>query len=165
MLYFVHDMPIHRNTSAGGFSLVELLMVLLVIGLLSMTAIFSLNNSRKSSRDAQRVSDIGVIRSALEQYWITNASYPSTAVAGIDLGKATDNSTVLTSNGFQSTPTGVTYLNKVPVGPKASEYYHYTSTISTGYAIRFTTELTTPYGVAGTYYAHSNGVDQVSGPS
>jgi general secretion pathway protein G len=155
MLYFGHDMPTHRYNSARGFSLIELMVVILIIGLLSTIAVFSLNNSRKSSRDAKRVSDIGVLRSALEQSWITNAAYPA-AAAQVNLG--TGNALVLTSNGFEATQTGAVYLNRVPVGPKTNEYYKYQSTVTTGYAIQFTTELTTPYGAAGTYYAHSGGV-------
>jgi prepilin-type N-terminal cleavage/methylation domain-containing protein len=142
-----------------GFSLVELMVVMGIIGLLATVAVFSLNNSRMSSRDAKRLSDIQTLRSALEQNWLTNAAYPLADNPGKDLGKASDATLVLTSNGFEATPTGAVYLPLVPVGPKANEYYHYTATISTGYAIRFTTELKTPYGVAGTYYAHSGGVD------
>jgi type II secretion system protein G len=143
--------------SRSGFTLIELLIVIAVIGLLSTISIIVLNSARVRSRDARRVSDIQVIRSALEQHWLENAAYPSNSTP-INLGAAS--AVVLTSNGFQTTPTGAVYLPKVPTGPSANEYYIYNSSSPTvGYTLQVTTEGTTVYGSKGTYYAHSNGVD------
>lgn len=140
-----------------GFTLIELLIVIAIIGLLSVTSIVILNQARIKSRDAKRVSDIQVIRAGLEQHWLEKASYPTTA-AQVQLG--TGNYSTLTANGFEATPTGLVYLAKVPVDPKPSTYYRYQCTGgTTGYTIQFTTEGVTTYGAAGTYYAHSNGVD------
>ena len=141
----------------SGFTLIELLIVVAVIGLLTTISIIVLNSARIRSRDAKRVSDIQVVRSALEQHWLENAAYPNNSVA-ITLG--TGNAVVLTSNGFQATPSGTIYLPKVPTDPSAGGSYIYNSASPTvGYTIQLTTEGTTVYGPKGTYYAHSNGVD------
>lgn len=146
-----------KTYSRSGFTLIELLIVVAVIGLLTTISIIVLNSARIRSRDARRVSDIQVIRSALEQHWLENAAYPNQAT---DLNLGTGNAVVLTSNGFQAVPTGTIYLPKVPTGPSANEMYVYNSASPTvGYTLKVTTEGTTVYGPKGTYYAHSNGVD------
>jgi prepilin-type N-terminal cleavage/methylation domain-containing protein len=140
-----------------GFTLVELLIVIVIIGLLAAISVVILNGARLKSRDAKRVSDIQVIRAGLEQHWLEQASYPSEATQ-INLG--TGDAKVLTSNGFEASATGAVYLPSVPKGPKSGEYYRYRSdNPSVGYAIQFTTEGDTTYGSKGTYYAHSGGVD------
>lgn len=140
-----------------GFTLVELLIVIAIVGLLAVASVVILNQARVKSRDAKRVSDIQVIRAGLEQHWLEKASYPTTA-SQVQLG--TGNYTVLTANGFEAAATGLTYLAKVPTDPRPSTYYLYQCTNgSTGYTIQFVTEGVTAYGPAATYYAHSNGVD------
>ncbi len=139
-----------------GFTLIELLIVIALIGFLAMISVIVLNGARLKQRDTKRVSDIQVIRTALEQYWLRNAAYPSVgALTGIGSGSYS----TITSNGFEGTvPTGEVFLQKVPVGPKASEVYSYKGD-ATGYSLQFTTEGTTIYGVPTTYYAHSELVD------
>jgi len=140
-----------------AFTLIELLVVIAIIGLLSTISIVVLNGARMKSRDAKRVSDIQVIRAGLEQHWIERAAYPLSA-SPANLG--TGSYQVLTSNGFQATPTGSVYLARVPVGARSGEYYTYEcDTATIGYSIQFTTESITSYGPAGTYYAHSDSVD------
>ena len=139
---------------AKGFTLVELMIVIAIIGLLATASVLALGGARQHARDAKRISDVQVLRSALEQYWLTNASYPS-ASSPIVVGDT--NATVLTSNGFEATPgTGTLYL-RTPIGPSNGEFYQYQSTVTTGFAIRFTTEQNSVYGSGGTYYAHANG--------
>ncbi|OGL73008.1 hypothetical protein A3E39_04805 [Candidatus Uhrbacteria bacterium RIFCSPHIGHO2_12_FULL_60_25] len=146
-----------KSKTGAGFTLIELLVVIAIIGLLATISVLMLNNARAKSRDAKRLSDVQVVRAGLEQHWIEKAAYPS-ADPAVNLGTGTYQ--VLGSNGFEASPgTGTVYLQKIPAGPNANEYYLYASTISTGYAIRFTTELVTTYGNPGTYYAHSGSVD------
>lgn len=60
-----------------GFTLIELLVVIAIIGLLSSVVVASLNTARAKARDAQRLSDLHQIKTALELYYSTNNSYPS----------------------------------------------------------------------------------------
>lgn len=140
-----------------GFTFIELLIVIAIIGLLAALSVMVLNGARKKSRDAKRVSDIQVVRAALEQHWVERASYPLSP-SPANLGTGAHQS--LTSNGFEATPTGEVYLERVPVGARNGEYYSYECDSGTvGYTISFTTESNTSYGPAGTYYAHSSRVD------
>ena len=59
-----------------GFTLIELLVVISIIGLLATLAVVSLNSARAKARDAQRVSDVKQISTALEMYYASNGDYP-----------------------------------------------------------------------------------------
>ena len=60
-----------------GFSLVELLIVIAIIGILVATITVSFSDSRATARDAQRQSDLREIQIAIENYKRTNGQYPS----------------------------------------------------------------------------------------
>lgn len=61
-----------------GFTLLELLVVIAVIGIFSAIVIASLNNIRSKSRDARRKSDFRQIATALEMYYDQYGGYPAT---------------------------------------------------------------------------------------
>ena len=52
-----------------GFTLIELLVVIAIIGVLATVVLASLNNARRKSRDARRVTDLKQIALALELYF------------------------------------------------------------------------------------------------
>lgn len=55
-----------------GFTLVELLVTISIIGLLSTLSVVSLNNARGKARDARRMYDLSTVRTALELYRFDN---------------------------------------------------------------------------------------------
>ena len=57
-----------RNKSTRGFTLIELLVVIAIIGVLASIVLASLNNARRKSRDARRITDIKQIGLALQLY-------------------------------------------------------------------------------------------------
>ncbi|MFA6391719.1 MAG: prepilin-type N-terminal cleavage/methylation domain-containing protein [Patescibacteria group bacterium] len=71
-----------------GFTLLELLVVVAIIGLISSIAFVAMQNARAEARDAKRLADVHAIRNALELYYHDNGSYPDpwciglTSVAG-----------------------------------------------------------------------------------
>ena len=55
-----------------GFTLIELLIVISIIGVLSSVVISSLKTAREKARDAQRLSDVKQIQTALEMFYNEN---------------------------------------------------------------------------------------------
>lgn len=147
-----------RSRLSQGFTLLEALVVVLIVGILAAVAIYGLGITRAMNRDTQRVSDVSVIRAALTQYWLQTASYPVSDP--VDLGRPGANADKLGDPGFIAADQqpAKTYLQSVPVGPSSGEYYRYHGSAK-GYSLRFVTERATAYGAAGTWYAHSTGVD------
>ena len=81
-----------------GFTIVELLIVIVVIGILSAIVIVAYNGIQERGRDAQRVSDIKAITNALEMYYLDHGEYPS--------GSGSVNSTALNSSSWSTTADG-----------------------------------------------------------
>lgn len=67
-----------------GFTLVELLVVIAVIGLISSVAIVATNSSRNQARYARIIADMAQIGKAAELYYQTSASgYPADLSPGV----------------------------------------------------------------------------------
>ncbi len=144
----------------SAFTILELLIVIVLVGFLAAIAIYSLNLTRASNRDAKRVSDVSVIRAALSQYWLRTASYPEHAP--VDLGKPGARADTLTATGWveRAAVNSPVLIQRVPTGPTVGEFYRYHGSAQ-GYSLRFKTERQTAYGSAGIWYAHADGVDRV----
>ena len=67
-----------------GFTLIEMLVVVAIIGLLSSTILVGLGNARSRARDARRISDLRQIQTGLENYYVEHdQSYPQQLYASI----------------------------------------------------------------------------------
>ncbi|MBW7955910.1 type II secretion system protein [Patescibacteria group bacterium] len=73
-------MPI--SLKKAGFTLIELMVVVAIIGILMAAGILAFSNAQQNARDSRRRADIDAISKALEQYYANNSSsYPATAGA------------------------------------------------------------------------------------
>lgn len=74
------------STKNSGFTIVELLIVIVIIGILAAITIVAYNGIQQRSRDSKRLSDVAAITKALELYYIDNGEYPygsgSTSMSG-----------------------------------------------------------------------------------
>ena len=68
-----------NNNTQKGFTLIELLVVIAIIGLLSSVVVTMIGQGRIKARDAKRKGDLVQLQKALELYYNTNSSYPSTS--------------------------------------------------------------------------------------
>ena len=66
----------------SGFTLIEMLVVVAIIGLLASVVITGLGSARQKARDTRRISDIRQIQNALETYYSNNTSYPDNTAFG-----------------------------------------------------------------------------------
>ena len=59
-----------------GFTIVELLIVIVVIGILATLVIVTFTGIQQRARDTARKTDINAVASHLEAYYASNGSYP-----------------------------------------------------------------------------------------
>lgn len=85
MLYNIHilcvvvyNMLMNKKTTRyhRGFTIVELLVVIVVIGILFSVGVAAYSGMQQKTRDTQRVSDIKTIVKALEMYKTQTGTYP-----------------------------------------------------------------------------------------
>jgi prepilin-type N-terminal cleavage/methylation domain-containing protein len=60
-----------------GFTIVELLIVIVVIGILAALVIVQFSNVQSRARDAERKSDIRALQSKVAEYFALNGYYPT----------------------------------------------------------------------------------------
>lgn len=71
----------------GGFTLLELLIVIVIIGILALLIIPNITSAPKKARDTKRKTDITTVRKGLEEYFVDNNSYP-TQLSDLTVGTA-----------------------------------------------------------------------------
>jgi prepilin-type N-terminal cleavage/methylation domain-containing protein len=125
-------MPAQRK----GFTLIELMVVIAIIGILSAVGFVSFTNARISARDAKRKQDLRAVKVALELYYQKNRRYPTTTTLWqistaaqpwiVDKGPAGD--------GVGAVALDTNYISGLPIDPTNSTtllYQYYSS--SAGY--------------------------------
>ena len=100
-----------------GFTLVELLVVISIIGLLSSVVLSVLTTTRAKARDTQRIQALGEMRKALLLYYDTNGKYPGGSGA-ITNTSTSYNSGVLGNWNLLQTAIGNNFIAVLPVDPK-----------------------------------------------
>jgi len=65
----------HNNRS--GFTLIEMLVVIAIIGLLASVVVVGVGSARQRARDTKRIADIRQIQNMLENYYASNNKYPA----------------------------------------------------------------------------------------
>jgi len=90
----------------AGFTLVELLIVIAIIGILAAIVLVNLNSSRSQTRDVRRVADIRQILTAMQLYFNDNSGYPGPDIPSLT-GPTPDD----------GDPDWTTYLSRWPIAP------------------------------------------------
>ena len=97
-----------------GFTLIEILIVVAIIGLLSSIVLVGLGSFRARGRDARRLADLRQTQNALELYYTKNVKYP--ALSGGDSWSSLTNSLV-------NAGIGVSTISNDPLSPDKTYLY------------------------------------------
>ena len=89
-----------------GFTLIEILIVVAIIGILSSVILIGLGSARARARDARRIADLKEVQNALELYYGKAGMYPNALTVLMDPG------------------TGIG-VSKIPADPSTSASYSY----------------------------------------
>lgn len=125
----------------NGFTMIELLVVVSIIGLLSTFGFVAFNSARVKSRDAQRLTDIKRIQHALDLYYNQKGQYPIKDPAIILGETGSVGASLSLDNGFSVSPAGTVYLDPVPHNPESGGTdYRYLSSFGDTYSITYRLE-------------------------
>jgi len=112
----------------SGFTLVELLVVISVIGLLAALIMVNFNAARERARDVERKSDLDQIKKALRLYYNDKNVYPETSLTGNKICGCDDPCRTYEWNAAFECG-GMTYMKLLPNDPlfeqDATRFYEY----------------------------------------
>lgn len=110
-------------SSRQGFTIVELLIVIVVVAVLAAVSVSALSGTQQRARDAQRTQDMQAIVKALEMYKIQTGGYPATntsnAINGWEVSSINPSqflSALRTANIIKSVPVDPTNNGTVVTG-------------------------------------------------
>lgn len=142
-----------------GFTIVELLIVIVVIGILALLVITTYSGIQAKARNSKRSSDVATIQTQLEAFFQNSGYYPSLA----DM----NSSSWLASN-MKSLDTGALVdpsnptQSKTLVASPAAKSYSYDVTDSSGASCESTDTNCAKYTLTATYEGTVNGASTVS---
>lgn len=114
-----------RMKSQGGFTLIEMLIVIVIVGILSTLTLVALGPVQRQGRDARRLSDVRQVQTLVELYYSKKGEYPSGSGGS---GSWDDLKTALTGASLGAT--------KIPNDPSSGRSYEYgASSDGTDYVI------------------------------
>jgi general secretion pathway protein G len=102
-----------------GFTLIELMVVILIIGLLATIVVQNLRSATDKAKRVKAQADISQIKSALDRYYLDAGSYP-TSDEGLPALVAAPTST----SGNDPRDWGGPYIEKIPLDPWGHPYVY-----------------------------------------
>lgn len=95
-----------------GFTLVELVVVITIIGLISSIVLSSIIRARSKARDSHRIAQLSMVQDALELYWTDRRYYPPNTTSNTAW-----TSTSTWSSNIQAQLVANGYIRSVPLDP------------------------------------------------
>ena len=144
-----------RFNKSSGFTIVELLIVIVIIGILAALVIISYNGIQARARDSSRLTAMRNVKSAVEAYAAENGSYPPTDFQNLSLYLVPKYIKAIPSDPINATQGGKTYVYYYVTGYKKTGPSTYAVGTANDYLFGMTLEgsTNTPfngYGAPGT---------------
>jgi general secretion pathway protein G len=111
-----------------GFTLIEIMVVILIIGLLALMVVPRLRGVADRAKRTKAQADIQELKQALDRYYLDNGSYPTTD-QGLQALVAPPTGGRLPSNYEQGG-----YIEKLPNDPWGNQYFYQSD--GTTYALK-----------------------------
>lgn len=106
---------INMAKSKSGFTIIELVIVIVIIGILATITLVAYNGTQARGRDTRRRTDINNMVKALELYYADNGSYPVPSGSPSPLGSSWYASSDSSWNTFKTT---LTTIDNLPSDPR-----------------------------------------------
>lgn len=112
---------LHHKTLkfAGGFTLIEMLIVIAVIAILAGVVLTGVSGFQASARDTRRIGDLRNVQNFLELYFNRCGFYPGSITGGSCTTGATD------WNGLKAMMEAEGFTSNFPNDPVAGRTYYY----------------------------------------
>lgn len=142
-----------------GFTIVELLIVIVVIGILALLVITTYSGIQQKARNSKRQTDVQSIQTQLEAFFSQNGYYPSRtdmnsgAWLGTNMKSLDQNALIDPSNPTQS---------KTLTSAPAAKSYSYEVTDGSGNSCEADDTTCAKYTLTGTYEGTVNGASTYS---
>lgn len=111
-----------KTKLSKGFTLLELLIVIVIVGFLAAIIIASVNSARARGRDTKKITEMKSMQNALQIYFSTNGYYPQTCTGA---------SCVLVPSLISKVPDGVDYTGLDTISTGKCRAYHMGVTLET----------------------------------
>ncbi|MEE9343092.1 MAG: type II secretion system major pseudopilin GspG [Gammaproteobacteria bacterium] len=106
-----------KKTGQMGFTLIEIMVVVVILGILAGTIVPKLMDSPEKARTVKAKQDIRVIESSLQMYKLDNYVYPTT-------DEGLDSLVTGASSSGLSDANATSYLPRVPQDPWGQPYQY-----------------------------------------
>lgn len=118
-----------------GFTLMELLIVMAILGILITVGLTSYKSVQMKSRDSRRKNDLRQIASALEVYYNDKAKYPGDDGLGAIVGCGTNDAQTCTCGSAMLDKNSVMYMPELPCDPASGRKYYYDAVGNNAYQL------------------------------
>jgi general secretion pathway protein G len=117
-----------RRKKQEGFTLIEIMVVILILGLLATLVVQSLRGATDKAKRTKAMADIAELKTALDRYYIDMGSYP-TSDQGLPAlvnpgGAGGQGGTQVSSSGGSAGGSDDSYIQRIPNDPWGNPYVY-----------------------------------------
>lgn len=111
---YYYNINIYMNSSKSGFTLLELMIIIIILGVLAALVSGNFITSLKKGRDARRKTDLNQVQKALEMFYEDKKMYPDPDGFSGSTSKFCETSACAASEKV--------YMFRIPIDPSSGTY-------------------------------------------